>query len=369
MSKLENKTREDFVAELTTALADNDAAQFEKAFTGYAKNVQNEIITEAKRATDDQVAAMRGRHPLTSAERDYYMEVIAAGGFEGIEQAVPATIIDRVFDDLVQSHELINAVDAVNTGGITKWIYSSGDAPLAVWGKLCEPITKEIEAEISEADTGLYKLSAFIPVCRAMLDLGPEWLDRYVVTLLTEALANGIEYGIVAGTGADQPIGMIRDLDKPVAGGGFEEKTPIAITDLSPATLGGTIMAALSQNGTRNVTNVIFVVNPNTYYSKIFPQTTYLNNLGQYVYNVLPIDVTIIQSKEVPVDRMIAGRGRDYFFALGMTRPIEKSDDVRFFEDERVYKAVQYGNGLPKDNISFLYLDVSGLPTPTPTEP
>ena len=55
-----------------------------------------------------------------------------------------------------------------------------------------------------------------------MLDLGPEWLDRYVRTILAEALANGLE-GIISGRGlADQavnpddriyePIGMDRDL-------------------------------------------------------------------------------------------------------------------------------------------------------------
>ena len=43
------------------------------------------------------------------------------------------------------------------------------------------------------------KLSAFLPVCKAMLDLGPEWLDRYVRTILAEAIANGLEEGIISG--------------------------------------------------------------------------------------------------------------------------------------------------------------------------
>lgn len=28
-----------------------------------------------------------------------------------------------------------------------------------------------------------FKLSGYIPVCKAMLDLGPVWLDRYVRTV------------------------------------------------------------------------------------------------------------------------------------------------------------------------------------------
>ena len=51
------------------------------------------------------------------------------------------------------------------------------------------------------------------------------------------------------------------------------------------------------------------------------------------------------------------------FAAAGTAKTgrIEYSDEYRFLEDERVYIVKAYANGMPKDNNSFLYLDISGL--------
>ena len=69
----------------------------------------------------------------------------------------------------------------------------------ATWGELCDEIVKELTSGFVAVDTGLYKLSAFLPVCKTMLELGPEWLDNYVRQVLYEALSNGMEAGIVTG--------------------------------------------------------------------------------------------------------------------------------------------------------------------------
>ena len=55
----------------------------------------------------------------------------------------------------------------------------------------------------------LVKLTAFLPVGKAMLDLGPVWLDRYVRAVLADAAALGLEEGLINGTGKDMPIGMV----------------------------------------------------------------------------------------------------------------------------------------------------------------
>lgn len=59
-----------------------------------------------------------------------------------------------------------------------------------------------------------------------MVDLGPEWLDNYVRQVLYEALANGLEYGIVTGNGNKEPIGMDRQVgdDVSVTGGVYPQK-------------------------------------------------------------------------------------------------------------------------------------------------
>ena len=65
-----------------------------------------------------------------------------------------------------------------------------------------------------------------------MLDLGPEWLDNYIRTILYEALANGLEDGIVNGTGKDEPIGMTKQVgdNVTVTAGVYPDKAVVKIT-------------------------------------------------------------------------------------------------------------------------------------------
>ena len=237
----------------------------------------------------------------------------------------------------------------------------------AVWGKLCAPIIQELTSGFKEVDAGQFKLSAFIPVCKAMLDLGPEWLDRYVRTILAEALANGMEYAIVNGTGKDEPIGMNRQIGEEVTvtGGVYPEKTAIAVTDFSPATMGNlvSILAADPNGIARRVDGLLLVVNPQDYYQKIVPATTVQAPDGTYRSDVLPIPLRIVQSPAKPRGKATLGIGRLYWAFAGMNKDgrIEYSDDYHFLEDERVYLIKTYGNGMPADNNAFLELDISGL--------
>ncbi|MGG0731559.1 phage major capsid protein, partial [Bacillus paramycoides] len=134
----------------------------------------------------------------------------------------------------------------------------------------------------------------------------------------------------------------------------------VALNDLSLKSLGKEIMAPLTNNGKRNVANVIMVVNPMDYWARIFPTITFQNANGEYVQNTA-IPIQFIQSTEVPSGKSVAGMAKDYFLGVGSDQKIDYSDEVRFIEDERVYIAKQYANGRPKDNKSFLVFDISIL--------
>lgn len=361
------KTSEEYKAAIAAAITEGNEEAISSAILDMADGLQAKFIEEYRKTNNDSnVMKERNGYVLTNEEREYYTEVITAGGFEGIQKIVPPTIINRVFDDMVREHPILQAVDAVNGNGITKWIMHTEGAQLAAWGKLCSPITEELGDTFEEISLDKYKLSAFVPVCKAMLALGPEWLDRYIVTLLSESLYNGLESAIISGNGSDMPIGMDRDLDGAVVGGVYPQKTAIAITDLSPATLGSKIMAPLTKNGIRAVNEVFIAVNPVDYWQRIFPETIYLSDGGAYVANVWPIPVNVVQSPYVAAGTMIAGIAKDYFLGLGGNARIEYSDEFRLLEDERVYTARQYANGQPKDNNSFILFDITGINPVTP---
>lgn len=359
---VENEVKEKIVA----ALESGNSEQFISAMLEMSNGIQDQVLQEANQILtnqmmDNKILAERGVRVLTSQEKKYFNAVIANEGFAGVEELVPATVINRVFDELERSHDLLQAITFVNTTGVTKWITKKGDVNPAFWGKLTDAIKKKLDDGFEVVNTDLYKLSAYLPVAKSMLDLGPEWLDRYVRLVLQEANAIALEHAVVSGNGKDMPIGMMKNLSGSVVEGVYPDKTAKAITDLTPKTLGKEVMYPLTKEGKRKVTGVILVVNPADYWEKIFPATTVLSSTGQYVYGVLPIPATIIQSVAIPVGKMAAGVASDYFLGVGSNQRIEYSDEVKMIEDERVYVTKQYANGFPVSNDSFIVFDISGV--------
>lgn len=366
---LDQKNDVELQEQLKNAIENGDSDEFVKVQVAMAKSIEAKILQEAQQArnedlNDQAVMTQRGLNPLTSEEREYYNEVIGAGGFAGVQKLVPPTVFDRVFEDLRANHELLSEIDFVNTTGVTEWVMRNGEVEAAWWGQLCDEIKKKLEMSFKKEQTELFKLSAYVPVCKAMLDLGPQWLDRFVREILYESLAMALELAIVAGTGKEQPIGMIKDLKGAVVEGEYPDKTATALNDLKPGTLGKNVMAPLTKGGKRAVPQVLMIVNPLDYWEKIFAHTTFLTADKTYVYGVLPIPAKIIQSVAVPQGTMIAGMAKDYFMGVGSTQKIEYSDHYKFLEDERTYIAKQYANGKPVDNDSFLVFDISGMGEP-----
>lgn len=351
--------------QLKNAIESGDSEEFARVQVEMAKGIEARILREAKSAmnediNDNAIMVKRGLNPLTKEEKAYYNEVIGTEGFAGTEKLMPATIFDRVFEDLRQNHPLLAEIDFVNTTATTEWITRNSDCEAAWWGALTDEITKKLSASFKKEQTGLYKLSAFVPVAKAMLDLGPQWLDRFVREILAESIAIALEEAIVVGDGNGKPVGMTKDLDT-VTLGVHADKAPVALTKLTPATFGSKIMAPLTDNGKRNIGEVMFVVNPLDYWEKIFPATTFQSATGQYVSGILPYPAKIIQSVAMPQGKMVAGLAKNYFMGIGSTQKIEFSDHYKFLEDERTNLVKQYANGKPMDNDSFIVFNIANL--------
>lgn len=360
MEKNYNLELEELKSGISNAIKNSDTEAFVEMQFKLAQNIEDRVVAKAK---DYALANTKIESRLTQEEREYYNEVINLGGFGNMEKAMPATIYERVFEDLKQEHPLLDEIDFLNTTGLTEVTYrdETKDGQTAVWGTLTSAITKQLEAGFKVIKTRLFSLTAYIPVHQNMLLLGPDWIDKYVVELLKESIALALETAVVAGTGKEQPIGMIADLEGSVVGGVYPAKNGTELTTLSPTALGKSIMSPLTKNGKRAVKNVIMVVNPLDYWSKIFPSTTFLTADKSYVHGVLPIPAKIIQSSAVPTGKMIAGLAKDYVLTVGSEQKIQYSDEYKFLEDQRIYKTKLLANGQPKDNTSFLVFDITNL--------
>lgn len=372
------------IQQIVQAMKTNDEAQMQTAWQGFHDSIAEQVRQdfEAVRDSNDAaVLAQRGFRQLTAKETAWYQKFIDAMKSSNPKQAfteiigndsedhlMPETIISDVYKYLEEHHPLLSVISMRYVGYTTKWIWNDHTAQTAAWGPVNEAIAKEITSSFRIIEITQNKLSAFACIQLDMLDLGPVFLDAYIRRCLIEALAKGLEQGVVKGNGLTQPIGLIKDIHEGVSvnsSTGYPDKTKVVVNDFSSETYGNLVatMAKTEKGKMRSVTGLALIVNPVDYYKKVVPATTVMGTDGQYRYDVLPVPTRIIQSIELAEGEAILFLPDEFGLLVGSTRngAIEYSDDYKFLEDMRYFKMKQHCTGRCYDNTSALYLDISNL--------
>lgn len=370
---IEKREQTALLAEAQQLLTDGDAEQAAEKMASYFDAKVQEVMNAHdlyEKTHDEQILASRGVRSLTSTEREFYEKMITAlegndykQAVTGLDLTIPETVIETVFENLKGEHAILNYVDLRYITENVKIIVNKGARDKAVWGAICADITKEIAGQLEAVEAGKYGLTAFIYICKPMLRLGASWLDRYVRTLLEESLAGGLEQGFVNGNGVNAPIGMIKNLAGPVdPGTGYPDKAATALADFSITNLGA-VIETLKVDGagnSRTVDSFFFAYNPLDEV-KVLKARKVLSVNG-YI-DVVPYPIDFVQSSEVPQGKAVLGIKNGYMGILVGSKEgqIEFSDHYKFLEQDRTYIVTLLGNGLPKDNTSFAYLDIASL--------
>ncbi|MFK4324739.1 hypothetical protein ABH965_001401 [Bacillus sp. RC97] len=365
-------------AKLTDALTNAESTEQEQtsAFENFFDALQTDVANSVREQVnndmlDRSILQQRGQNVLTSAETKFFNAVVKDGGFKD-DSILPKTTQERVFEDLVTEHPLLEAVGLQDLGAVTKFIYS--DATKAyVWGPLFGEIKGQVNAAFREEQIGQLKLTAFAAIPNDMLDLGPEWVERYVRTLLVESYSVGLEYGFVNGTGVNQPIGLMKDFNS----------TTNAVTDKKSS---GTLTFAPSEHGeviagelyevvkalsvdrkgkSRKVLNkIVMVVNPVDAIG-VQARNTIQTATGQWVM-ALPYNIQTVESEEVPVGKALFFVKGQYLAAIAGGYKLKSFDQTLAIEDATLYTIKQFANGKPKDNKAAIVYDLKISFTPAP---
>lgn len=356
---------------------DTEAAN--TAMKSIADEFKNRVAAEALSIVEDsQIKAARGQEVLTKKERKFFegwIDSVKSGdttGFETLvsQEGMPETIYQSVFDNIKKEHPLLSRVNFVYVSYLTKWLVNDSVSQLAAWGEIGSEIKEQIKGAFREISIVQSKLSAFLLIEKDYVELGPEWLRSYCVAILTEAIAYGLENGIINGSGANGEIlGLVRDVHKGVLHNdetGWPKKTAVKVTTFLPREYDNLVAyhSKKESGETRIIPTIDLIVNPVDYIKKIMPATTALNQgTGQYITGVFPYPTNVIQSIAVEEGEAIMGIIDDYFLGVGNKEKdsIEESDEVCFLEDQRAYKAKLYAAGMPLDNTVAQLLDISEL--------
>lgn len=365
------------------AVEAQDSEMLAKAIKAAAEKEAENALMEAIHAQDESIKEARGARKLLSNEKKFYEDVIKClkegrsseqkfkEAITGIDVVMPDTLIDTVFDDLETSHGLISVLDVIRTNAKIKVHFANmGTVKKATWGAVDGTISTEISGEFTEIESGAHKLSCYMPVPNSMIDLGPEYLDRFVRTLLYEALANGIEDAVINNLVSTAPLGMIIDFSQAATTSGnvttYKAQTASKLKKWTPKGLSTAIkkLSVTKNKNPREVTGRLFMaVNSADYIEFVKPAICIQNATGEWV-DKSPYAIDIVKSAYIPTGKAVLGIKKQYALAIcesPLDGNLEYSDEYKFLEEVRTFKIKLYGDGRPKDDNSFVYLDISEL--------
>ncbi|GAB6512512.1 phage major capsid protein [Bacillus cereus] len=341
--------------------AEEQSAALNSMIEALATDVRSDILNQVNESmVDRSIMQSRGANVLTSEEMKFFNAVVEDGGFKSTE-TLPKTTQERIFDDLVQGHPLLEHIGLENLGAVTEFIYGDPEGA-AVWGPLFGDIKGQLNATFRKESITQLKLTVFIPLANDMLKLGPVGVERYVRTMITEAMSVGLERGFVAGTGKNEPIGLLKDPSGSVTNGVYPDKKVAGTLTFEPGRktineLKGVVKLLakkLNPDGKtdadrpKNIAGkVVMVTNPFDTFD-IQANATIQNAAGVHVTS-LPFNPIPTESVFVPQRQVVFFVKGEYIAAMGGTEPIKKYEETLALEDATVYIAKQYATGKPKD--------------------
>lgn len=289
--------------------------------------------------------------------REFYEQVRNAvmnkRTLSGLDLVIPTTVLDRIQPLIGQFSKLYDEVEVITLTGDARAIVDGG-IPEAIWTEMTDAV-QELSGKFEKVEIDGYKVGGFIPVANSILEDSLIELAAYLESRIARSIGKALDKAILIGTGAadKQPEGIIPAI---TAG----KKT-------STAKL-GTLLANLADvdAGEEDEEEVIAVMTRKTYYKHIMPQTVVNTADGrQVVGSVTNPNMAGLRIKLVPympADAVLFGAFKKYMLGERKGVVVTSSTDVRFIEDQTVFKGTARYDGKPAKKESFQLVEIVSEP-------
>lgn len=319
-----------------------------------------QVVAEAERAS--HYAAFKkqlGLRNLSQEEKKFYE------GFKDIKQSItanqidiiPTEIIDRTLDDVKKASPILKLVNMA-PANVKKWIVASHSGT-AVWGMLTDAIKGELSAEVTALNIEIHMLSAYLVIPKAIRELSLEFVDRYFMAILSEAMQDGLVKGYLDGDGKTGPIGIFRQIGTTNGDGTQKAKTvSTKITKFSPKGL-AEVRKTLTNDGKRVVSKLYLICNPADEAEYVDPCMYGEALTGGYV-NKSFIEIEKIVDANCPKGK--AAFTIDGYYTMGTTGVrVNEYDQTKAMENADLIIATCFANGRAVDDNVAVVFDVTKL--------
>lgn len=265
--------------------------------------------------------------------------------------------LDSTLDDVRKASPILKLVNMA-PANVKKWIVASHSGA-AVWGDLTDEIKGELSGTISALNIELHMLSAYLVIPKAIRELSMEFVDRYFMAILSEAMQDGLVKGYLDGDGKTGPIGIFRQIGTTNGDGTNKAKTVLNnITKFSPKGLAN-VRKTLTNNGKRVVTKLYLICNPADEAEYVDPCMFGEALTGGYV-NKTFIDIEKIPDANCPQGK--AAFTIDGYYTMGATGVrVTEYDQTKAMENADLIIANCFANGRAVDDDVAVIFDVTKL--------
>lgn len=290
--------------------------------------------------------------------RDFYGKlreaVMEKRALTGTNLIVPDAVMDRIRPMLGDYSNLYNEVEVLQLNGTARAIID-GAIPEAIWTEQTAAV-QELALSFQAVELDGWKVGGFIPVANAILEDSMIDLANYIEDRIARAIGKALDKAILTGTGATgkQPEGIIPAITAAAVTSDF------TYADFLPL-VGGV------DDGEDTVGEIIAVMKRSTYYNYFLAQSIATTSDGrtvaQNVDNPRIAGLRVVFSQYAPDNAVVLGDFKQYM--LGERRGVQLavSDEVRFIEDQTVFKGTARYDGKPADPGAFVLVNYAATPT------
>lgn len=358
----DTETLEAEISGLEAELADaeeKEKAPADKHATGTAGNNERgkntmPVTIRARMSNAERRASIR--ESLAIAEvRDFYSAIAGMarrdGAISNTSFTIPEIIVDRIQALIGDYGTVINEVDRISVGGTARVVLDGAD-PEAVWVEMDGAISG-VNASFSKVEMDGFKCAGYVAVPNDVIDDSFVNLADYVERKLARAIAKSVDKAILTGTGSTgkQLVGIIPSL-----------KSENIVSTSNGFNL-GEIIAPISKvdTGEEALGEIIMVMKRSTFYNRFVKGMIAVDSNGRYVApNVANPNVAgfrVVFSQYMAADKVLIGDYKRYMITDRAGIKLEESKDVKFIEDQTVFKGLVRMDGKP------LHVDGNGKTT------
>ena len=377
ISQLETELQEQEAAQDTTPPAEaegGEAARNNGTAQAATENRGGEIpmIRRLKNFTQQERDAFLGNEKVRTFLGEVRAAITEKRALTGVGLTIPDVMLGLVREETYAASKLIKFVTMRGVPGKGRQNIM-GKIPEAVWTEMCANIN-ELDLLFNQSEVDGYKVAAFVAICNATLEDSDLTLAQEIVTAIGIAIAKALDKAILFGTGTKMPVGIATRLAASSQPAWWGTNEP-AFTDLHTSNI-----KTINKTGVRGAEffealiaelgiakpvysgdGLFWAMNRKTHMN-IMAKALAFDANGALVANtsLMPIvggEIVEFEDDQLADYEIIGGFGGNYLLAERAGVEFSSSTEVRFLQDQTVFKGTARYDGRPLAGQAFVIVN------------